>query len=123
MIPLKNLAALMRKRPKTIYITAFLALCFITAFYYFALTRDVEQDDTALYSPEARVSKEISNRLQALEAGLKENRNLLDTVRAKVDQVSKSVYFDQGSQGSRLAAQCPGDAGKTQLCLFMDPHS
>lgn len=71
----------MRKRPKLFYYTSFFCICSLTAFVaYFVLLRDVEQNSFAIAVPSGRIGKEISDRLVALESGLRENRALLDNV-------------------------------------------
>lgn len=98
-----------KRRPKILCYATFFVACSVTALvYYFFLVRQLEQQSDAwirgppsgsvsspfsslLHSSNSR-NEEITQRLVALETGLKENGQVLDMVRKKVIQVSNAIY-------------------------------
>lgn len=100
----------MKRRPKILCYATFFVACSVTALvYYFLLVRQLEQQSDAwirgppsspfsslVHSSNSR-NEEITQRLVALETGLKENGQVLDMVRKKVIQVSNAIY-SQSSQ-------------------------
>ncbi|RWS30783.1 Alpha-mannosidase 2x-like protein [Leptotrombidium deliense] len=79
-------------RKKSLFlVSAFFA---ISTSVYFLLLREVTENSL---SPDVKsIDIEIENRLRALEDGLRANREILDTVRSRVDTVAKSLHYKLG---------------------------
>ncbi|XP_054164491.1 alpha-mannosidase 2-like [Oppia nitens] len=94
-----------KKSTRSLYLTIILVflISLFTAFvYYFVLIDELEIKPKTIVNNNDNIEKQINYRLSGLELGLKQNRDLLKSIRYKLDKVFKDINENINKQNEEI---------------------